>query len=113
MASIEDFKKLEFKVAQIKEVTDHPNADRLYVLKVSLGVGPEGQSIDRQLVAGIRSSYPDKEKLIGRRVVIVANLDPAVIRGVESQGMVLAASDELGAAVLSPERDVALGSIVK
>ena len=113
MANIEDFKKLEFKVAQIKEVSDHPNADRLYVLKVVLGVNPEGQPVERQLVAGIRSSYPDKEKLIGRRVVIVANLDPAVIRGVESQGMVLAASDELGASVLSPERDVALGSIVK
>lgn len=113
MASIEDFKKLEFKVAQIKEVSDHPNADRLYVLKVILGAGADGQPLERQLVAGIRSSYPDKEKLIGRRVVIVANLDPAVIRGVESQGMILAASDELGAAVLAPERDVALGSIVK
>jgi methionine--tRNA ligase beta chain len=113
MPSIDDFKKFEFKVAQIKEVSDHPNADRLYVLKVVLGVNPEGQTIERQLVAGIRGAYPDKEKLIGRRVILVANLDPAVIRGVESQGMVLAASDELGAALLSPDRDVALGSIVK
>jgi methionyl-tRNA synthetase len=113
MASIDDFKKIELRVAQIKEVSDHPNADRLYVMKVSLGVNAEGQPLERQLVAGIRAAYPEREKLIGRRVIIVANLDPAVIRGVESQGMILAASDELGASVLSPERDVALGSIVK
>ncbi|MBF0485973.1 MAG: hypothetical protein HQL16_05620 [Candidatus Omnitrophica bacterium] len=107
MATIEDFKKLEFKVAQIKEVTEHPNADRLYVIKVSLG------ETERQVVAGIRAAYPEKEKLVGRRVVVITNLEPAVIRGVESQGMIFAASDELGASVVGPDREVALGSIVK
>jgi methionyl-tRNA synthetase len=106
MITIEDFKKVELIVAQIKEAKEHPNADRLYVLKIDTG------KEERQLVAGIRGAYTP-EQLVGRRVILVANLQPAVIRGVESQGMVLAATDENGASLLSLERDVALGSIVK
>ncbi|MDP2905806.1 MAG: methionine--tRNA ligase subunit beta [Candidatus Omnitrophota bacterium] len=106
MATIEDFHKLEFKVAVIKEVTEHPNADRLYV--VTLDVGDK----TKQVVAGIRGSY-QKEELIGRQVVLVDNLDPAILRGVESQGMILAASDENGIVVVSPEKPVKLGSVVK
>jgi methionine--tRNA ligase beta chain len=106
MISIEEFMKVELIVAQVKEVKDHPNADRLFVIKVDTG------SEERQLVAGIRPSYAP-EALVGKRVVIVANLEPATIRGEESQGMILAASDEDGISVLSPDRDVALGSKVK
>ena len=106
MVSIEDFQKLEFIIAQVKAVREHPNADRLYVIKVDTGSG------ERQLVAGIRSSYTPEE-LTGRRVVIVSNLQPAPIRGEESQGMILAASDENGHAVLMPDKDVALGSRVR
>jgi len=106
MATIEDFLKLEFKIALIKEAKNHPNADRLFVLKVDLG-GEE-----RQLVAGIRSTYT-AEQLVGKRVVVVANLEPAVLRGEESQGMLLAATDENGPVIISPEKDVALGSRVK
>jgi len=106
MATIEDFMKLEFMIAQIKEVKEHPNADRLYVMKVDTG-GEE-----RQVVAGIRAAYTPEE-LVGRRVVIVANLEPATIRGEESQGMILAASDENGLAVLSPDKEIALGSRVR
>lgn len=106
MATIEDFRKIELIVAQIKEIKEHPNADRLYVIKVDTG------KEERQVVAGIRLSYP-KEALVGRRVVLVNNLDPVTIRGEESRGMILAASDEGGISVLSPDREVALGSIVK
>ena len=106
MPTIEDFKKFKFIVAQIKEVKEHPNADRLYVVQVDTGKDV------RQLVAGIRKSYTP-EQLVGRRVVIVGNLDTAVIRGEESRGMILAASDENGICVLTLDRDVALGSIVK
>ena len=106
MATIEDFRKLELKVAVIKEVTEHPNADRLYV--VTLDVGDK----TKQVVAGIRGSY-QKEDLIGKQVVLVDNLDPAILRGVESQGMILAASDENGIVVVSPEKPVKVGSIVK
>ena len=106
MATLEDFKKLEFIVAQIKEVKEHPNADRLYVIKVDTG------KEERQVVAGIRKAYTP-EQLIGRRVVLVSNLEPAVIRGETSNGMILAASDEISMALLTPEKEVALGSIVK
>jgi methionine--tRNA ligase beta chain len=106
MISIDEFMKLELIIAQVKEVWEHPNADRLYVMKVDTG------SEERQVVAGIRSSYTPEE-LVGKRVVVAANLESATIRGEESRGMVLAASDETGISVLSPDRDVALGSRVK
>ena len=106
MVTIDDFKKLELVVGQIKEVKEHPNADKLYVIKVDTGLDV------RQLVAGIKKSYTP-EQLIGRRVIMIKNLQPAVIRGEESQGMILAASDDNGTAILTPDRDVMLGSIVK
>ena len=106
MVSIEDFQKFEFIIAQVKAVREHPNADRLYIVNVDIGTE------ERQLVAGIRPSYTPEE-LIGKRVVIVSNLQPATIRGEESHGMILAASDENGHSVLMPDKDVALGSRVK
>lgn len=106
LVSIDDFKKFKLAVAQIKEAALHPNADKLFVLKVDIGTEV------RQLVAGIRRSYTP-EQLVGRRIVVITNLQPAVIRGVESQGMILAASDDQGVSVLQPDRDVALGSGVK
>ncbi len=106
MATIEDFKKLELVVAQIKEVKEHPNADKLYLLQVDTGKDV------RQIVAGIRKAYTP-EQLVGRRVILIANLEPAVIRGETSNGMLLAATDETGTCVLGLEREVALGSIVK
>lgn len=106
MISIEDFRKLKLKVAEIKEVNEHPNADRLYVITVDLG------DKIKQVVAGIKSSY-NKEELMGKQVVVIDNLEPAVLRGVESQGMILAASDETGIAIVSPEKKIKLGSIVK
>ena len=106
MASIEDFKKLELKIAEIKEVSDHPNADKLYIITIDLG------DKTKQIVAGIRSFYK-KEDLIGKQVVVVDNLEPAVLRGVESQGMLLAASDEAGIVIVSPGRKMKLGSTVK
>jgi methionyl-tRNA synthetase len=106
LVSIDEFKKFKLVVAQIKEAELHPNADKLFVVKVDIG----GEL--RQLVAGIRRSYTP-EQLIGRRVVVVTNLQPAVIRGVESQGMILAASDDQGISILQPDRDVVLGSGVK
>ena len=106
MATIEDFKKLELKFAVIKEVTEHPNADRLFIITLDLG------DRTKQVVAGIRASY-QKEQLIGRQVVVVDNLEPAILRGVESQGMILAASDDNGISVVSADRAMKPGSIVK
>ena len=106
MVTIDDFRKIELKIAEIKEVNDHPNADRLYI--ITLDVGDKS----KQVVAGIRNSY-QKEELIGKQVVLVDNLEPAVLRGVESQGMLLAAQDEEGIVIVSPQRKTKLGSIVK
>jgi len=106
MITIEEFKKLELKVAEIKDVQDHPNADKLYVITVDLG------DKTKQVVAGIKPSYK-KEELLGKQVVVVDNLAPAVLRGVESQGMILAASDDTGIVILTPQRNVKLGSVAK
>ncbi len=105
--SIEDFQKLAFRVGVILEANDHPNADRLLVLKVDVGEGTP-----RQVVAGIKTAYQPAE-LIGKRVVVVANLKPATLRGVESQGMVLATQDSSGLSLVVSERPVQPGSIVK
>ena len=106
MATIEDFRKLELRIAEIKEVNDHPNADKLLVLIVDLG------DRQKQVVAGIKAFYT-KEELVGKQVVIVDNLDPVILRGVESQGMILAGSDESLLAVVSPDKKLKLGSVVK
>lgn len=106
MVTLEEFKKFELRIARIKEAQDHPNADRLYVLTVEIG------DKIKQIVAGIRGSYK-KEDLPGRLIVVIDNLEPAVLRGVESQGMLLAASDETGISILGPDREIKTGSIVK
>lgn len=80
----EPFRKLMLRVAEITDVQPHPNADKLYVLKINLGTE------QRQLVAGIRNYYqPDQLK--GKHIIVIANLKPAQLRGIESQGMLLAA----------------------
>lgn len=106
MVTIQDFAKIELVVAQIKEAQEHPDADRLYVLKVDTGTE------EKQLVAGIRSAY-SAEELIGKKIVVINNLEPAVLRGQESQGMLLAASGEGGPVLLSPEKDVPVGARIK
>ena len=106
MITIDEFKKLEIRIAKIKEVTDHPNADRLYVVTIDMG------DKTKQVVAGIKGSYK-KEDLIGRQVVVVDNLAPAMLRGVESQGMILVTHDDKGISILSPDREVVVGSAVK
>ncbi|HEX9445300.1 MAG TPA: methionine--tRNA ligase subunit beta [Candidatus Binatia bacterium] len=103
--NIDDFRKIELRVGVVKSAEAHPNADRLLVLKVDLGTE------ERQIVAGIRAHYPPEE-LVGRHVVVVANLEPAVLRGVESQGMLLAANDGERVVVLSPEKAVNPGAKV-
>ena len=104
---MDDFKKLAFRIGTIVSAEDHPNADRLLVLKVDIGEGAP-----RQVVAGIKSTYQPAE-LVGKHVVVVANLKPAVLRGVESQGMVLAASDATTIVLVSPDRPIPAGSTVK
>ena len=107
MISIDDFRRIELRVATITAAAPHPDADRLLVLQIDLG----GET--RQLVAGIRAHYAHEE-LVGKQIVVVANLAPATLRGVESQGMLLAASDSEGRlAFVTPQKPVSAGATVK
>jgi methionine--tRNA ligase beta chain len=105
MISIEEFRKVELKVATIKGAEAHPNADKLVVLQVDLG------SEQRQICAGIRNHYTPEE-LIGKQIIVVANLETAKLRGLESQGMLLAASDEGRVIIMTPDKPVQSGSQV-
>ena len=106
MATIEQFKQLEFKVGRILEAKKHPDADRLLVLAVEVGAER------KEIVSGISRHY-QPEELVGKRVVVVNNLEPAVIRGVTSQGMVLAAQDGETLTLVSPEKPVSSGAVVR
>jgi len=106
MITIEQFQQVELRVGIVKEAVAHPKADRLLVLKVDLGTE------ERQIVAGIRAHY-EPETLVGTQVVVVANLAPATLRGVESQGMLLAASAEGVLAVVRPAAPVPAGAVVR
>jgi len=106
MITIEQFQQVELRVGIVKEAAAHPNADRLLVLKVDLGTE------ERQIVAGIRAHY-EPETLVGTQVVVVANLAPATLRGVESQGMLLAASSEGALAVVRPAAPMPAGAVVR
>ena len=103
----DDFAKVALRIGIVLSAEKHPNADRLLVLKVDVGE-PE----PRQIVAGIAKVY-EPETLVGKRIVVVVNLAPAKLRGVESQGMLLAAGGSDVASLLMPLHEVAAGSIVK
>jgi len=81
----DDFLKLDLRVARIVEASDHPNADKLIVMTIDLG------DEQRQIIAGLKTWY-SAEDLVGKNVVVVANLAPRKMRGLESNGMLLAAS---------------------
>lgn len=107
MITIQDFQKVDLRVAEVKAVEDHPKADKLFVLRVDTGEGGE-----RQLVAGLRGHYTPEE-LLGKKIVIVNNLSPATLRGVESQGMLLAAQDGQRVVVLTTDKDVRPGASIR
>lgn len=101
-----DFTKIDLRIAQITSAEPVEGADKLLKLVVDMG----GES--RQLVAGIAKHYEPSE-LVGKKIAVVANLKPARLMGVESQGMLLAASDDKTISILTPLRDVATGSKIK
>jgi methionyl-tRNA synthetase len=84
----DDFAKVELRVAKVLEARPHPNADKLLLLQVDLG-----EESPRQIVAGIKAHY-SPETLVGKKIIIVANLAPAVLRGETSNGMLLAATSD-------------------
>src|SRR3989344_3567882 len=107
MINIEDFKKIEIRIGRVKSVEKVEGADKL--LKFIFDLGGE----ERQILSGIAEYYTDLESLVGREMPILVNLEPRIIRGLESQGMVLCASDLDRAVLLHPESEVSPGSVVK
>lgn len=106
LVNYETFAKLELRVANVLEAREHPNANKLLLLKIKVG------DVEKQIVAGIRGHY-EPASLVGRQIIVVNNLEPAMIRGEESNGMLLAASDDQGVVLLRPDRETACGSKVK
>ena len=104
--SYADFTKLDLRVANVVAAREHPNADKLLLLTIRVGEG------EKQIVAGIRAHYP-AASLVGRTIVVVNNLEPAMIRGEQSAGMLLAASDAAGVTLLTPDRPCESGSGIK
>lgn len=104
----DDFAKLELRVATIVDCQVHPNADKLLLIQIDLGTEK------RQICAGLRAYY-EPQQLVGKQVVVVANLEPRQMRGQISQGMLLAASDPASGRVIiiQPADAVAPGSGVK
>ncbi len=106
MVNFADFSKLDIRIGKVLSVESHPNADKLYVLKVQI------DKEEIQLVAGLKQHYQPSE-LEGKHIVVVANLEPRKFRGVESQGMLLAATSGDGVvSVLTVDREVPSGSKV-
>ncbi len=101
--SFEDFQKLDLRIGEVVECTDHPNADNLLLLQTDVG----DKKI--QLVAGLKGHYTPSE-LEGRKIVVLVNLEPATLRGEKSEGMLLAADGDDGVSLLQPDADVAAGT---
>jgi methionine--tRNA ligase beta chain len=100
-----DFEKVDLRVAQIKEIEEIEGADKLF--KLNLDVGEIGERI---ICAGIKEHY-SKEELQDKKIIIVSNLAPRKLRGIESQGMLLAAvsEDHSKVILISPEKDIEVG----
>ena len=103
----EDFAKLELRVARVLEARPHPNADKLILLQIDVG------DAQKQIVAGIRQHYTP-EQLVGKTIVVVNNLQPALLRGETSNGMLLAATSGEKVILLTvDDPDCAVGARIK
>ena len=99
MISFDEFQKLDLRIGKVISVEDHPDADKLYLIKVDIGK-------EVQVVAGLKKYY-EKDEILGKKVVLLANLEPAKLRGEVSEGMILAAEDEKGnVSLLTTDKEV-------
>lgn len=106
LITYDDFQKLDLRIALVKNAEFIEGADRL--LKLTLDVGELGERI---VASGIREWY-SPDDLIGKQVVYLANLEPRMLRGIESQGMIIAAGGET-ASLLHPDKDLQVGDVVR
>jgi len=106
--NFETFMEVDLRVGKILNVEDHPNADRLYVVKID-----DGSDTERTICAGLKQYY-QPEEMVGKTVVFVANLKPRPLRGVTSEGMMLAADDgKDGVRLVTIDGEIATGSQVR
>ena len=105
--NFEDFEKMELKVAEIQNIEEIEGADKLYKLEINLGKEV------RTICAGIKQFY-SHDNLKGKKIIVLTNLKPRKIKGIESQGMLLAASNEdhTRLSLISPDKDIEVGSLV-
>jgi EMAP domain len=104
MINYDDFKKVEMRMGTIESAERVPDTDKL--IKFSVNFGDEV----RQILSGIAETYPEPEALVGKQFPFITNLEPRTIRGLESQGMILACGTEEGIALLEPNRPVPPGA---
>ena len=103
LVGIEDFQKLDLRVAKVLEAEAVPGATRILKLKIEVG------DKQKQIVAGIAEHYKPEE-LVGKKVVVVNNMKPTTIRGVQSEGMILVAKDGKGMVLLGTEKEIETGA---
>ena len=103
-----DWEKIDLRVGEIQKIEEITGADKLYKLTISIG------SEIRTVCAGIKQFY-SHDDLVGKKVILLANLAPRKLKGIESQGMVLAAvnADESSVVLISPSEDIEVGSVVR
>ena len=106
MIPFNDFKKLDIRVGRILDVSNHPKADKLLVLKIDIG------DEVRTIVAGIKNYY-EREELMDKKVIVVANLEQRELRGIKSEGMILAAVKNDKVILLTPDEDIKEGAVVQ
>ncbi len=105
IVEFKDWEKIDLRVGEIIEVDEIEKADKLYKLKINIG------SENKIVCAGIKQYY-SKEELLNKKIILFVNLKPRILRGIESQGMILAASNENSSKIvlISPEKDIEAGS---
>ena len=103
--TIEDFKKCDLRVAKVLQAEEIVGADRIWKLLIDTGAEK------KQIVAGVKKYYTS-EQLVGKSVIVLNNLIPSVIRGVESAGMLMAAKHEAGLTLITVDSDVPAGSVI-
>src|SRR3989344_950470 len=106
MIPFNDFKKLDIRVGRILDVNNHPKADKLLVLKIDLG------DKVRTIVAGIKNYY-EREELMDKKVIVITNLEQKELRGIKSEGMILAAVNDDKVFLLTPDEDIKEGANVQ
>lgn len=105
MITFEEFKKMDIRIGEILSAEKIPETDKLLKLMVDLG-----EEKPRQIIAGVSEFFPNEQELIGKQITILANLEHRTIKGLESQGMILAVNDENELALLIPSKKIKSGS---